>query len=404
MSSTWRPPVHRSSESVGAIAAALAKAQLDIINPEKSLVGVIPPSGPRELGRAFRYAPLSSGLEIARKSLGRHEIALVQSTAIDKEAGLIRLHTVLVHSSGEWMASEWPVCPVSDAGSPQRMGAALTYARRYALFALVGIAGEDDLDAPDLNIPAKPESERRIGSNGQWKRRQHVPGRAKGWRRRPQIAPEPNRPLQAQLSAVLRAQLLEELTAIASADEGVAWAQRRLEAKNTLMLPDADLVERAFREKMSLLAAPGGVANPNLHGDAPAEQPDGAGGQSSLASQGSLSAENGATTCVTQRVAAVDPESPAPFPKFVRKRDKAHREFVCSQPCLICGRRPSDAHHIQFGQPRALGRKVSDEFTVPLCRVHHRELHRGNDEKKWWEAANIDPIEIAERLWRETHD
>jgi hypothetical protein len=396
--------MHRSSESVGAIAAALAKAQLDIINPEKSLVGVIPPSDPRELGRAFRYAPLSSGLEIARKSLGRHEIAIVQSTAIDKDAGLIRLHTVLVHSSGEWMASEWPVCPVSDAGSPQRMGAALTYARRYALFALVGIAGEDDLDAPDLNVPAKPESARPVGSNGQFRRRPHVTERAKGLRRRPQIAPEPKRPLQAQLSAVLRAQLLEELTTIASADEGVAWAQRHLGAKNTLRLPDAELVEQAFREKMSLLAAPGGVANANLDGAAPTEQPDGAGGQNSLASQGSLSAKNGTTTCVAQRVAVVDPQSPAPFPKFVRKRDKAHREFVCSQPCLICGRRPTDAHHIQFGQPRALGRKVSDEFIVPLCRVHHRDLHRGNDEKKWWEAANIEPMEIAQRLWRETHD
>jgi len=394
--------VHRSSESVGAIAAALAKAQLDIINPEKSLVGVIPPSGPRELGRAFRYAPLSSGLEIARKSLGRHEIAIVQSTAIDKEAGLIRLHTVLVHSSGEWMASEWPVCPVSDAGSPQRMGTALTYARRYALFALVGIAGEDDLDAPDLNLPAKPESERPIGSNGQWKQRQRVPGRAKGLRRRTQIAQEPKRPLQAQLSAVLRVQLLEELTTIASADEGVAWAQRRLEAKNTLRLPDAELVEQAFREKMSLLAGPGGVANANLDGAAQAEQPDGAGGQNSLASQGSLSAENGTTTPVAQRIAVVDPESPAPFPKFVRKRDKEHREFVCSQPCLICGRRPSDAHHLRFGQPRALGRRVSDEFIVPLCRVHHRDLHRRGDEKQWWEATTIDPMEVAQRLWLET--
>jgi hypothetical protein len=88
--------------------------------------------------------------------------------------------------------------------------------------------------------------------------------------------------------------------------------------------------------------------------------------------------------------------------KPVRKRDKAHRDFVCSQPCLICGRRPSDAHHIRFGQPRAIGRKVSDEFTVPLCRVHHRDLHRGSDEKKWWEAAKIEPMEIAQTLWRET--
>src|SRR5262245_48862178 len=156
--------MHRSSESIGAIAAALAKAQLEIINPEKSLVGIIPPSGPRELGRAFRYAPLSTGLEIARKSLGRHEIAIVQSTAIDNEAGFVRLHTALVHSSGEWMASEWPVCPVSTFGSPQRMGAALTYARRYALLALVGIAGEDDLDATDLTVTPTPASDRPVGS------------------------------------------------------------------------------------------------------------------------------------------------------------------------------------------------------------------------------------------------
>jgi hypothetical protein len=91
-----------------------------------------------------------------------------------------------------------------------------------------------------------------------------------------------------------------------------------------------------------------------------------------------------------------------PLTKPVRKRDKAHRDFVCSQPCLICGRRPSDAHHIRFGQPRALGRKVSDEFTVPLCRVHHRDLR--SDEKAWWEAAKIEPMEIAERLWLETRD
>jgi len=88
-----------------------------------------------------------------RKTLGQHEIATVQTTAID-EAGLIRLTTVLAHSSGEWMSSDWPVCSVSETAAPHRMGAALTYARRYALFTLVGIAGEDDLDAPDLKPPA----------------------------------------------------------------------------------------------------------------------------------------------------------------------------------------------------------------------------------------------------------
>src|SRR5438874_219215 len=141
--------MHRSSETIGAIAAALAKAQAELTNPEKSLTATIAAPGPRGGDRTFRYAPLSSGLDIVRKSLGRHEIAAVQTTAIDSEAGLVRLTTVLAHASGEWISSEWPVCPVSETATPHRMGAALTYARRYALFTLVGIAGEDDLDAPD---------------------------------------------------------------------------------------------------------------------------------------------------------------------------------------------------------------------------------------------------------------
>src|SRR5215468_251559 len=152
----WRAAaMHRSSDSIATIAAALAKAQVDLTNPEKSLVATIRSPFPRETDRTFRYAPLSSGLDIVRKSLGRHEIATIQSTEIDKEAGLLRLTTVLAHSSGEWISSEWPVCQMSDIASAQRMGAALTYARRYALFTLVGIAGEDDLDAPDLGAGPK---------------------------------------------------------------------------------------------------------------------------------------------------------------------------------------------------------------------------------------------------------
>src|SRR5437899_1824634 len=142
--------MHRSSETIGAIATALAKAQAELTNPEKSVSATLRSPFPREPERTFRYAPLSSGLEIVRKTLGRHEIAAVQSTEIDKDAGLIRLTTILAHSSGEWVSSEWPVCPIADTAAPHRMGAALTYARRYALFTLVGIAGEDDLDAPDL--------------------------------------------------------------------------------------------------------------------------------------------------------------------------------------------------------------------------------------------------------------
>ncbi len=150
--------MQRSSESIGAIAAALAKAQAELTNPEKALIATIRASNPRESDQTFRYAPLSSGLDIVRKTLGGHEIATVQTTAIDKEAGLIRLTTTLAHSSGEWLSSEWPVCPISETATPRRMGAALTYARRYALFTLVGIAGEDDLDAPDLNLKVKPIS------------------------------------------------------------------------------------------------------------------------------------------------------------------------------------------------------------------------------------------------------
>src|SRR6202042_3431517 len=146
-----RRTVQRSSESIGAIAATLAKAQAELTNPEKSLVATIWASHPRDHDQTFRYAALSSGLDIARKALGGHEIATEQTTTIDKEAGLIRLTTTLAHSSGEWLSSEWPVCAVSETVAPRRMGAALTYARRYALFTLVGIAGEDDLDAPDLN-------------------------------------------------------------------------------------------------------------------------------------------------------------------------------------------------------------------------------------------------------------
>src|SRR4051812_792061 len=123
--------MHRSSESIAAIAAALAKAQVELTNPEKTLTATMPSQGARGRDRTFRYAPLSSGLEIVRKNLGRHEIAAIQPTAIDGDAGLVRLTTVLAHSSREWISSEWPVCPVTDTAIPHRMGAALTYARRY---------------------------------------------------------------------------------------------------------------------------------------------------------------------------------------------------------------------------------------------------------------------------------
>src|SRR5271165_5355457 len=255
--------MHRSSESIGAIAAALAKAQVEMANPEKSLLGTIRSPFPREGDRTFRYAPLSSGLEIVRKCLGRHEIAAMQTTAIDADAGLVRLTTILAHSSGEWVSSEWPVCPMSDVASAQRMGAALTYARRYALFTLVGIAGEDDLDAPDLGADPNPAAElprppdHRKQSNGQAAAGQRA---AAGGGKPP--GPSARSVLGEQLSASLRESLIEQMTAINSEDEAAAWAHRNLPAKNTLTVADAKIVEERFQARLSSISGsgdPGGL-------------------------------------------------------------------------------------------------------------------------------------------------
>src|SRR6266702_3962151 len=159
MCSRWRRrTMPRSSETVAALASALAKAQAELINPEKSLTATIRTGRPGDRERSFRYAPLSNGLDIVRKTLGQHEIATLQTTAIDQTAGMVNLTTTLAHASGEWIASDWPVCPIAETANPHRIGAALTYARRYALFTLVGIAGEDDLDAPNICAPATAHS------------------------------------------------------------------------------------------------------------------------------------------------------------------------------------------------------------------------------------------------------
>ena len=149
--------MHRSSETVAAIATALAKAQTELSNPEKGTIGAIYDAR-TDSQRNFRYASLSSGLDIIRKALGAQQIAVAQTTDIDRASGTVNLTTLLLHTSGEWIASDWPVCQISETSAPRRMGAALTYARRYALFTMVGIAGEDDLDAPDMvNDGAKVE-------------------------------------------------------------------------------------------------------------------------------------------------------------------------------------------------------------------------------------------------------
>jgi ERF superfamily len=255
--------MHHSSETIGTIAAALAKAQAELTNPEKSLTATIRSPFPREEDRTFRYAPLSSGLDIVRKCLGRYEIATVQTTAIDNEMGLIRLTTILAHASGEWISSDWPVCPVSETAVPHRMGAALTYARHYALFTLVGIAGEDDLDAQDLPALKLNGGDRKVenaddagcvnGHSG-GPARTSSPVTTNGSRRKP--LPRPSNPvLAADASVALRDQLLAEMANTTGAEELSGWAQRSLPAKNKLTSADAQLVERAFESKLN--AVPG---------------------------------------------------------------------------------------------------------------------------------------------------
>src|ERR1700687_1639059 len=217
-----RSPMHRSSDSIGALALALAKAQRELTNPEKSLVATIRSPFPWEGDRTFRYASLASGLDIVRKSLGEQEIATIQTTMVDENTEQIRLTTVLAHSSGEWISSDWPICPSSDITAPHRMGAALTYARRYALFALVGIAGEDDLDAPDSLIePLHPDH---VDNDYNSELKKKPP---KGTVHRQPI-------LDFERSLVLRDQLLAEIRILKHGEELAMWAYRRLSAKNSL--------------------------------------------------------------------------------------------------------------------------------------------------------------------------
>jgi hypothetical protein len=373
----------RSSETVAALATALAKAQAALVNPEKSLVATIRPMRPGDAERSFRYAPLASGLDIVRKTLGQHEIATVQTTAIDPATGIVNLTTMLAHSSGEWIASDWPVCAAAETANPQRMGAALTYARRYALFTLVGIAGEDDIDAPDLAASRSgvlhfPQSGKKSGN-----------GRAP-------VKAEPPITLNWKQSAGVRDRLLSEIEGLTSPDSAAEWARGALTAKNTLVEVDATTVEDAFERKLSTLvgvataqeAATATLGNTELAPTTPAA--------STLVPSAQVATEQRPKEQLPQD------ESTFAIAKPRRYRNKDHLRYVARQSCLICGRQPSDPHHLRYAQPRALGRKASDEFTIPLCRVHHREVHRVGNEEAWWQAANIDPLSVAEKLWNRT--
>ena len=367
---TWGLQMHRSSETIGAIACALAKAQIELSNPEKGLTATIRSPFPREEDRTFRYASLASGLDIVRKSLGQHEIATIQTTAIDQASGQIQLTTLLAHASGEWISSDWPVCAVSETAQPHRMGAALTYARRYALFALVGIAGEDDLDAPDTLLPP-PDTSARPRAAEQPPRQ-----RPSGTMHKSQKPPM----LDAAASQQLRDEMVAQIKALNGDDDLASWAHRCLPSKNRLTADDSQLVEAAYLARLETCS----------------DQSETTGRQDPPTTQHLVPdvASNG-----LERSATVQPQVTPAF-KTVRVRSKAHLVFVGAQPCLICKRSPCDAHHLKFVQPRSLGRKVSDEFTVPLCRPHHQDLHRHGNEAGWWANLNVAPLPFAKQLWQ----
>ncbi|MFK4385503.1 ERF family protein [Bradyrhizobium sp. USDA 223] len=352
--------MHQASEHIGAIAAALARAQAELTNPEKTLTAQIRSPFLRDDDRTFRYASLASGLDIVRKTLSQQEIATIQTTRVEETTGHIHLTTLLAHSSGEWISSDWPVCAARDIEAPHRMGAALTYARRYALFALVGIAGEDDLDAPDTvaGPPAAPNLKAALGKGAL----NHAPV------------------LRPGESAALREQLLRQLEALPASTDLLGWAMASLPLKNSLQESDARRVEAAYQAKLEDAARPA---------ESQTDQPAVLDGAASLPAAAAADA-----------LQPTPPEAGLAHPKEPpRKRSKAHLLFVREQPCLVCRQMPCDAHHLTFAQPRALGRKVSDEFTVPLCRAHHEELHRHGNERAWWANLQIAPLPLAQQLW-----
>jgi hypothetical protein len=252
--------------------------------------------------------------------------------------------------------------------------------------AAIGIAGEDDLDAPDLSPAVVPPASKNgpPTQNPEQGGLLHHPAPSQAVSpplqnsdRRVHAGRAKPANLSPEASDRLRLQLLSELEELREPDALATWAHRVLPLKNQLSTTDALSLETAFAAKLGQLgdSLPAGrVESPETNGR------DGA------------SPESGRTG---DRVLTIS--------KPVRERDRNHLRFVASQPCLVCGRGPSDAHHLKFAEQRAMGRKVSDKFTVPICRLHHRELHRRGDERAWWGTQGLDPLPIATALWGWTH-
>jgi hypothetical protein len=271
--------MHQSSEHIDTIAAAVARAQTELLNLAQTPNFTILSSLERAKHLTLHHASLAAGFDIVRRTLSRQEIAIIQATRTEQVTGQMYLRTLLAHVSGEWISSDLPV--VVDVKTPHQIESILTGARQYALLTLVGFAVEDDTIGP-LDVTA---AESRLSA-------------------------DPTKPQNTNLK--------QEITS----------EKRRI--------PDS--------------------------------------------------------TCDEDQVLAFPKEAP-------RKRSKAHLAFIRGQGCLVCQRSPVDAHHLKFAQPSTLGRKVSDEFTVPLCRSHHQALHRQGNERAWWTNLQLDPLQAAKKLW-----
>ena len=172
----------------------------------------------------------------------------------------------------------------------------------------------------------------------------------------------------------LRGQLISELERLSDLEALAEWAHRILPLKNQLSAADSVALENAFSIRL---------------------------GQLEKSEASSETSDVSCNITTSGQVGSTEPQVIV-ISKPVRERDREHLRFVASRPCLVCGRAPSDAHHVKFAEQRAMGRKVSDKFTVPVCRLHHRELHRRGDERTWWAEHEIDPLIVAADLWGQT--
>ena len=216
-------------------------------------------------------------------------------------------------------------------------------------------------------------------------------------------------------SKALRDRLICELKQFTLSDSLTTWAHHILPLKNQLTVTDANQVETAFSAKLQEIGDAAEDVKTSTSVDSRRQAANGNHTRSNGITVSRKQKQNTGETAASNleppdqnestenKTADAAVPSGITLPKPLRRRDRDHLKFVSTQPCLACGRHPSDAHHLKFAQRRAMGRKVSDEYTVPLCRVHHREVHRRSDERLWWQQLNIDPLQAAQRLWQQTN-